>query len=44
MDPTFTGVLNTDKEYGIDRLLDELSSELREGAYRPLPARRVYIP
>jgi group II intron reverse transcriptase/maturase len=33
-----------EKEYGIDRLLDELSNELREGAYRPLPARRVYIP
>ena len=33
-----------EKEYGIDRLLDELSSELREGAYRPLPARRGYIP
>jgi group II intron reverse transcriptase/maturase len=33
-----------EKEYGIDRLLDALSSELREGAYRPLPARRVYIP
>jgi group II intron reverse transcriptase/maturase len=33
-----------EKEYGIDRLLDELSSELREGSYRPLPARRVYIP
>ena len=33
-----------EKEYGIDRLLAELSSELREGAYRPLPARRVYIP
>ena len=32
------------KEYGIDRLLDELSSELRGGSYRPLPARRVYIP
>jgi group II intron reverse transcriptase/maturase len=31
-------------EYGIDRLLDELSCELREGSYRPLPARRVYIP
>ena len=44
MDPTFTGVLNTDKEYGINRLLDDLASELREGAYRPLPARRVYIP
>jgi RNA-directed DNA polymerase len=33
-----------EKEYGIDRLLDELVGELREGAYRPLPARRVYIP
>jgi group II intron reverse transcriptase/maturase len=33
-----------EKEYGIDRLLDELSSELREGSYRPFPARRVYIP
>jgi group II intron reverse transcriptase/maturase len=33
-----------EKEYGIDRLLDELSGELREGSYRPLPARRVYIP
>jgi RNA-directed DNA polymerase len=33
-----------EKEYGIDRLLAELSSELRDGSYRPLPARRVYIP
>ncbi len=33
-----------EKEYGIDRLLEELSSELRGGSYRPLPARRVYIP
>lgn len=33
-----------EQQYGIDRLLDELSCELREGAYRPLPARRVYIP
>jgi hypothetical protein len=33
-----------EKEYDIDRLLDELSGELREGSYRPLPARRVYIP
>jgi RNA-directed DNA polymerase len=33
-----------EKEYGIDRLLDELSCELRDGSYRPLPARRVYIP
>jgi RNA-directed DNA polymerase len=31
-------------EYGVTRLLDELASELREGRYRPLPARRVFIP
>jgi retron-type reverse transcriptase len=31
-------------EYGIDRLLGELAAELEEGRYRPLPARRVYIP
>ena len=33
-----------EQEYGIDRLLTELADELREGRYRPLPARRVYIP
>jgi RNA-directed DNA polymerase len=32
------------QEYGITRLLDELASELGEGRYRPLPARRVFIP
>jgi RNA-directed DNA polymerase len=32
------------EEYGVTRLLDELASELREGRYRPLPARRVMIP
>ena len=32
------------EEYGIDRLLGELASELRERRYRPLPARRVLIP
>jgi RNA-directed DNA polymerase len=32
------------EEYGITRLLDELASELRRGRYRPLPARRVFIP
>src|SRR3989304_2949543 len=30
------------EHYGIDRLLDELA--LRVGSYRPLPARRVFIP
>ena len=32
------------EEYGVTRLLDELAGELREGRYRPLPARRVLIP
>jgi group II intron reverse transcriptase/maturase len=32
------------QEYGVARLLDELAVELREGGYRPLPARRVLIP
>ena len=32
------------EEYGVTRLLDELASELREGRYRPMPARRVFIP
>jgi RNA-directed DNA polymerase len=32
------------EEYGVTRLLDELASELEEGRYRPLPARRVFIP
>jgi RNA-directed DNA polymerase len=31
-------------EYGVTRLLGELASELKEGRYRPLPARRIYIP
>ena len=29
---------------GVVRLLDELADELRQGRYRPLPARRVFIP
>jgi RNA-directed DNA polymerase len=32
------------EEYGIIRLLDELAAGLREGRYRPQPARRVLIP
>ena len=32
------------EEYGVSRLLDELEVELKAGAYRPLPARRVFIP
>ena len=32
------------EEYGVTRLLDELAAELREGRYRPMPARRVCIP
>jgi RNA-directed DNA polymerase len=32
------------EEYGVDRLLDELGADLREGRWRPFPARRVFIP
>jgi RNA-directed DNA polymerase len=32
------------EEYGVPRLLDELASDLRAERYRPLPARRVWIP
>jgi RNA-directed DNA polymerase len=32
------------EEYGVNRLFGELADELREGRYRPLPARRVFIP
>jgi RNA-directed DNA polymerase len=32
------------EEYGVIRLLGELEAELKAGAYRPLPARRVFIP
>ena len=32
------------EEYGVARLLDELATDLREHRYRPLPARRVFIP
>jgi RNA-directed DNA polymerase len=32
------------QEYGVTRLLDEVATELKNGSYRPLPARRVLIP
>ena len=30
--------------YGVDRLLDELAADLKDGRWRALPARRVFIP
>ena len=30
--------------YGVERLLGEIAGDLREGRYRPVPARRVEIP
>jgi len=32
------------ERYGIARLLDELAADLQDGSWRPLPARRVFIP
>jgi Reverse transcriptase (RNA-dependent DNA polymerase)/Group II intron, maturase-specific domain len=32
------------EEYGVDRLLGEVAEDLRSGRWRPLPARRVFIP
>ena len=32
------------EEYGVERMLGELQSALREGRYRPAPVRRVAIP
>ena len=32
------------ERYGVSRLLDELAADLKDGSYRPLPARRVFIP
>jgi group II intron reverse transcriptase/maturase len=32
------------EEYGVSRLLDEVVADLREKTYRPLAARRVWIP
>ncbi|MEY9894786.1 group II intron reverse transcriptase/maturase [Catenulispora sp. MAP5-51] len=36
--------LSAVEEYGVTRLLGELAADLRGGGYRPLPARRVFIP
>src|SRR5213592_2169589 len=32
------------EEHGVSRLLDELAADLKERRWRPLPARRVFIP
>jgi group II intron reverse transcriptase/maturase len=32
------------EEYGVSRFLDELAAEVKDGRYRPLAARRVFIP
>lgn len=32
------------EQYGVTRLLDEVATDLKEGSYRPLAARRVFIP
>jgi RNA-directed DNA polymerase len=32
------------EQYGVDRMLDELAAKLKDGSWRPLPARRVFIP
>jgi RNA-directed DNA polymerase len=32
------------ERHGVGRLLDELAADLKEGSWRPLPARRVFIP
>jgi RNA-directed DNA polymerase len=31
------------EQHGVDRLLDELAANLKDGSYRPLPARRVFL-
>jgi RNA-directed DNA polymerase len=32
------------EQYGVERMLGELAADLRDGSYRPAPARRVTIP
>lgn len=36
--------LSAVEQYGVSRLLDELAADLQAQTYRPLPARRVWIP
>jgi retron-type reverse transcriptase len=31
------------EQYGVSRLLDDLAADLKDGRWRPLPARRVFI-
>jgi group II intron reverse transcriptase/maturase len=43
--PGIDGITLADvEEYGVERLLGELAEDLRNGQWRPLPARRVLIP
>jgi RNA-directed DNA polymerase len=37
-------ILDQIEGYGVTRLLDELADEVKQDRYRPLPARRVFIP
>jgi RNA-directed DNA polymerase len=32
------------EQHGANRMLDELAADLKDGSWRPLPARRVFIP
>jgi RNA-directed DNA polymerase len=32
------------EQFGVDRLLDELAADLKDGSFRPLATRRVFIP
>src|SRR5881398_1145220 len=32
------------EQYGVDRLLDDVAADLKAGSYRPLPARRFFVP
>jgi RNA-directed DNA polymerase len=32
------------EEYGVGRFLEELAGDLKDGSYRPVPTRRVFIP